>query len=96
MNKQDIINELRNSLPSIRIVEVTNNLAVLNPYTGKLIYLKQRPNFEDTPLSEYVSYNEKHDKLHNYQELLTKSVIIDFNLLNERGKELLKKINSLK
>ena len=96
MNEQDFIYELRSCLPSRRMVEVTNNLAVLNPYTEEIIYLKQRPRFEDTPLSEYITYNQKHDKLHNYNEILAKSVLVDFNLLNDRGRELLKNVGSLK
>lgn len=87
-----LIDEIRYSIPNKRILEVTNNLAVRNPKTNELIFLKQRPNFEDTPLSDYIEYNEIHDMYHDYPELFTKSVIIDKSLLNRRGIEALEKL----
>jgi len=90
--KNDLIDEIRFSIPSKRMLEVTNNLAVRNPNNDELIYLKQRPNFEDTPLSEYIEYNEHHDMYYEYEELLTKSVIIDKSLLRPRGREALEKL----
>jgi hypothetical protein len=90
--KNEIIDEIRYSIPNKRILEVTNNLAVRNPKTNELIFLKQRPNFEDTPLSDYIEYNEFHDMNYGYPELFTKSVVIDKSLLGRRGIEALEKL----
>ncbi|MCM0006171.1 hypothetical protein [Bacillus paranthracis] len=81
--------ELIHSLPSKRILDVVSNLAVRNPYTKELIFLKQRPYYENTPIEEYIEYNEKHDMHHNYRELIAKHVIIDISLLHRRAKSLL-------
>lgn len=90
--KNDLIDEIRYSISNKRLLEVTNNLAVRNPNNGELIHLKQRPNFEDTPLSEYIEYNEHHDMNYGYSELLTKSVIINKELLGLRGRDALDKL----
>jgi ABC-type Mn2+/Zn2+ transport system ATPase subunit len=90
--KLEIIDEIRYSILNKRILEVTHNLAVRNPKTNELIFLKQRPNFEGTPLSSYIEYNEIHDMNHNYSELIGKSIIIDKSLLTRRGIEALEKI----
>lgn len=90
--KNKLIDEIRYSIPNKRLLEVVNNLAVKNPNTNELIYLKQRPNFEGTPLSEYIEYDEYHDMNYGYSELLTKSVIIDKELLGLRGREALDKL----
>lgn len=89
MDEQDLKMELIYSLPSKRMLEVTNNLAVKHPITKELIFLKQRPNFESAPLSEYIQYNERHNPFHDYRELLFTSVIVDLSLLNRRGKKAL-------
>lgn len=79
--------ELIHSLPSRRILDVVSNLAVRNPYTNELIFLKQRPCYEDTPIDKYIEYNERHDMHHNYNELLSQHVIISISLLHRRAKE---------
>jgi hypothetical protein len=86
MNSQVLKMELIHSLPSNRIFEVTSNLAVENPKTNELIFLKQRPTYENVPLSDYIKYNEIHDKDYDYKELIAKFVIIDHSLLGRRGK----------
>lgn len=81
--------ELIYSLPSRRILDVVSNLAVRNPYTKELIFLKQRPCYENTPIEEYIEYNEKHDMHHDYRELISRHVVIDISLLHRRAKILL-------
>ncbi|EOO44197.1 hypothetical protein [Bacillus cereus] len=78
--------ELIYSLPSRRILDVVSNLAIRNPYTKELIFLKQRPCYENTPIEEYIEYNEKHDMHHDYRELIAEHVIIDISLLHRRAK----------
>jgi hypothetical protein len=90
--EQEIINELRYSVPNKRILEVTTNLAVRHPKTNELIFLKQRPTLEDIHLSEYIEYNEVHEINYSYSELFGKSVIIDKSLLGYRGKKALEKL----
>lgn len=92
MNTNDELRiELINSLPSRRIVEVTNNLAVRNPVTKELIFLKQRPRYESVPLEDYIEYNEHHNIHHSYKEIVAKSVIVDLSLIGFHGKEALAK-----
>lgn len=89
MNKEDLKMELIYSLPSPKILQFATNLAVEHPKTKELIFLKQRPGFEDVSLSEYIRYDERHGAFHDYKELLSRSVIVDISLLNRRGKKVL-------
>lgn len=61
---------------------VTSNLAVRNPLTNELVFLKLRPCHEDAPLDKYIEYGERHDMFYHYQELIGKYVILDWKLLN--------------
>lgn len=89
MNIQEIKHEIVNSLPSLRMKEKASALAVKIPSSGELLFLKLRGGFENTPLSEYIEYKEKHELGHNYDEIQGKFVIVDETLIGKRGKELL-------
>lgn len=84
MNKEQLIEVLRTSLPSRRMLEVVNIGAV---QVGKeLIILKQRPNY-DFKEEEVITYAERHDMNYPYRELLAKTVIFDNMLINRRGQD---------
>lgn len=89
MNREELKWELIYSLPSKALLYMPSNLAVENPKNGELIVLKQRPEYESFPLSNYIRYNERHDAQYDYKELKGKSVIIDFSLLGTRGEKAL-------
>lgn len=89
MNREDVKLELRKSLPSIRLLHVVSNLVIEHPETKELIFLKQRPGFENVSISDYINYSERHDLLHFYGELIGKSVILDISLLGDRGRKAL-------
>ncbi len=89
MGKEELVIELINCLPSKRIRESANNLAVEHPFTKELIFLKRRPGCEGVPISEYITYAEEHDLRYFYGELNGKSVILDASLLGGRGEKAL-------
>lgn len=84
--KEELRMELIYSLPSKRMLEVVSNMAVMNPVTNEPIFLKLRPTYENVPLSEYITYSERHDWNHDYKELIAKFVIVDHSLLGLRGR----------
>jgi hypothetical protein len=84
MNKEQLIEVLRTSLPSRRMLEVVNIGAV--KVGDELIILKQRPNY-DLVEEEMITYSERHDMYHSYKELIAKSVIFHESLISIRGKK---------
>lgn len=87
MNKTELIQELRVSLPSRRMLEVVNIGAV--KVGDELIVLKKRP-YYDVIEEDMIIYNEHHNMHHDYKELIAKSVIFDSSLIGRRGKEVIK------
>jgi len=87
MNKTELIEELRMSLPSRRMLEVVNIGAV--KVGDELIILKQRPNY-DVIEENMIAYNERHNVYHNYKELLAKNVIFNTGLFGFKGREAIK------
>lgn len=83
MNKQELIEILRTSLPSRRPLEVVN-IGVVK-VGDEFIVLKQRPNYEFNK-EEATLYSEQHDKMHDYKEILAKTVIFDDKLISIRGR----------
>lgn len=85
---KDIKESLLYSLCSRRMYEKPSNILVKG-YSGKLYPLKVRPRYDAIPLSMYVEYNEQHDYLHDYNEIIGKFIIIDRKQFNLRGREIL-------
>lgn len=71
------------ALPSIQLRNVVNNLAVINPYNNKIIKLKTRPTYENTPIEEYILFKERRDMGDSYNDLFTKNVLVDGSILNK-------------
>ena len=90
MDRQELAEILRTSLPSKRMLEVVSIGAV--KVGSKLIILKQRPSYEFKE-DEAVLYSERHDIGHHYKEIQAKTVIFDTKLLNLRGQEAIKEFN---
>lgn len=83
MNKEKLIEILRISLPSRRLLEVVSIGAV--KVGDELIILKQRPDYEVIE-EDMITYNERHEITHGYRELIAKSVIFDNSLFYIRGR----------
>lgn len=89
MDREKLISEVILGLPSKRIMENTNNLAVVNPKNNNLVILKNRDD-KNLTIEDFEYYGEKrHGWDHQYNELLRKSILIDHTLLNKRGREAL-------
>lgn len=78
------IQEIKNSLPSRRMFEVTSVSAVM--INDELLYLKNRYEYEPAKES-FIFYDELHDIEYDYNELHNKNVIFSRGLLSERGLE---------
>jgi hypothetical protein len=82
MNKEQLIEELRVSIVSKRLLEVVSIGAV--EVGGDLIILKQRPSYEFNR-EEAITYSEQQPMGYPYKELIAKTVIFDHKLFNRRG-----------
>ncbi|MBU5262071.1 hypothetical protein [Bacillus atrophaeus] len=85
MTEQELIKELRMSLPSNRILEVVRNGAI--QVYGDLIFLKKK---DEADSSDFIKWEENKGYNYDYRELQGKNVIFGHTLFNERGKEALK------
>lgn len=88
MNKEQLIEELKNSLPSRKMLEVVN-IGIVK-IGDELITLKNRPCYEFKEV-EAITYNESHDMNHDYREILAKTVIFSNSLIGLRGKRAIEK-----
>lgn len=88
MNKQELIEELKYSLPSKRMLDVVNVGAVR--VGNEYVILKQRPGHE-FKLEESIHFVENIGLKHDYKEILGKSVIFSGNAIGYRGHEAIEK-----
>lgn len=82
MNKQELVEELRLSLPSKRMLEIVSNGAI--QMYGDLILLKRR---EGTSLDNFIKWEENKGWQHDYQEIHGKNVIFSLSLFDIRGQQ---------
>lgn len=97
LTRDELIDEVRDSLPSNEILNQVSNLAVQNPYNEETYFLKLRDT--SIPLEQYELYSNKNHPLHHYEELRKKSILLHPSLLHPRGRsafEALAKLNTQK
>jgi hypothetical protein len=90
MNTITLIEELRNSLPNRKMLEVVAVGAV--EIDNRLIILKSRfPEMHIFSKDEFVRFDKDLGRQYDYEEIRGKLVIFDHSIISYRGREAIKK-----
>lgn len=94
MTKEELINEIRFSLPNADLLRVVNFAGVL--INGRVFAIKVRPSFDHTAyMGQLIEYNKPYHAEHNIKELEKKNVIFGIDVLNRRGKDAILKLEEI-
>ncbi|QHJ03719.1 hypothetical protein [Bacillus sp. AM1(2019)] len=88
MNKKQLVEVLRTSLPSKRILDLVD-LGIVQ-LLGEPLLLKVRSGYSLSQTG-LIEWNENKGCHYNYNELSGKKVIFGFNAFNRRGQEAIEK-----
>jgi len=86
MNDLQLIEELKNSLPSRRMLEVAS-VAIVDIGENTLIIKNRYPEWYLFKYDDFIHYTEKHGMEHDYEEIIGKKVRFDLSLFSRRGQE---------
>lgn len=83
----ELITELKNSLPSKRMLQVVS-AAIVDVGDTTFILKNRGPEYILLKYADFTYYNENHgsDLHYDYDEIARKNVRFDLNLFGERGK----------
>jgi Na+-transporting NADH:ubiquinone oxidoreductase subunit NqrF len=90
MDKKQLVEELRLSLPSKKMLDVVRTGAV--QINGDLIFLKKREGFSIEKES-FICWDKDKDWNYDYNELHDKNVIFSLSLFGKRGQQALHYFN---
>ncbi|PHE64158.1 hypothetical protein COF68_04740 [Bacillus toyonensis] len=95
MTKEELIEEIKISLPSPELLHVVTFAGI--ELSDRVVVLKSKPDFRYTDdfKNQWVKYSKPYHGEHSTKELLKKNVVFTSEVLNKRGNDALCKLEEL-